>query len=185
MIAAPSLTTSRLRLRPHERQDFEPACAMWADPQVTRFIGGRASTPQQTWSRMLAYLGHWSIMGYGYWAIEEQATGAFIGEVGFADFRRDIAPEMRDVPELGFALVSNAHGKGYASEAVSAALAWADEHVLSKRTVCLIDEANRPSLRIAQKCGYRAFQRTTFNGTPVQFLERTLALESAAQTPCE
>jgi hypothetical protein len=76
---------------------------MWADPAVTRFIGGVPSTKQQTWSRLLAYVGHWPIMGFGYWAIEERTTGEFAGEIGFADFKRDTIPAMKDVPELGFA----------------------------------------------------------------------------------
>lgn len=146
---------------------------MWADPLVTRFIGGRASTPQQTWSRLLTYLGHWQVLGYGYWAVEEKSSGAFIGEAGFADFKRDIVEAMRNAPEIGFAFVSSAHGKGYATETVRAILQWGDEHLTSKRTVCLVNEENAPSLRVVEKAGYRAFSHTTFNDTPVVFLERT------------
>lgn len=147
---------------------------MWADPAVVRFIGGVPSTRQQTWSRLLTYMGHWQALKYGYWAIEEKATGAFTGEVGFADFKRDIIPAMQNVPELGFALVSSAHGKGYATEAVNAVLAWGDAHLPSKRTVCMVNEGNTASLRIVEKAGYQRFERAEFNGTPVLFLERTL-----------
>lgn len=145
---------------------------MWADPQVTRFIGGRASTPQQTWSRLLMYLGHWKALGYGYWVIEEKATGAFTGEIGFADFKRDIAPVMQKVPEVGFALASRAHGRGYATEALRAAQIWGDAHLPSKRTVALVNDENAASLHILEKAGYREFQRTNFNDSPVVFLER-------------
>jgi len=145
---------------------------MWEDPQVTRFIGGRPSTPQQTWVRIVGYRGHWVLRNYGYWAIEEKSTGRFIGELGFADFKRDIVAAMRDVPELGFALVSSEHGKGYATEAVHAALQWGDVHLPSKRTVCLVNEANAASLRIVGNAGYREFNRTNFNDSPVILLER-------------
>lgn len=145
---------------------------MWADPIVVRFIGGKPSTPQQTWSRLLNYMGHWQAMGYGYWAIEEKSTGTFIGEIGFADFKREIDPRMQNVPELGFALVSSAHGKGYGTEGVHAVLEWGDAHLPSKRTVCLVSDENAPSLRIVEKCGYRIFDQTAFNGAPVTFLER-------------
>ena len=145
---------------------------MWADPNVTRFIGGRPSTPQQTLSRVLAYLGHWKVMGFGYWAIEERSSGAFIGEIGFADFKRGISSQMDNVPELGFALSSRVHGLGYGTEAVGVVLSWGDEHLPSNRTVALVNEQNEASLRILARYGYQAFERGNVNGSPVMFLER-------------
>lgn len=172
MTAIPSLTTPRLLLRAHRLRDYDAAREMWADPLVTRFIGGKPSTPQQTWSRLTSYLGHWAVMDYGYWAIEERSTGHFIGEAGFADFKRDIAPAMQNVPELGFALASSAHGKGYATEAVRAILEWGDAHLPSRRTVCMVNEENAASLAVVQKVGYRIFDRTTLGESRVAFLER-------------
>lgn len=147
---------------------------MWADPAVVRFIGGKPSTPQQTWSRLLNYMGHWQAMHYGYWAIEEKSTGTFIGEAGFADFKRDITPAMQNVPELGFALISSAHGKGYATEAVRALMDWGDANLPSKRTVCMVNTDNSASLRIVEMFDYEPFERTTMNGADVVFLERTV-----------
>src|ERR1700736_1329189 len=114
MMTAPTIETARLLLRAHRPADFAARVAMWTDPVVTRFIGGKPSTEQQTWARLLNYAGHWALLGFGYWAIEEKASGAFIGELGFADFKREIDPAMRDVPELGWTLASAAHGRGYA-----------------------------------------------------------------------
>jgi RimJ/RimL family protein N-acetyltransferase len=145
---------------------------MWSDPIVTRYIGGKPSTRQQTWSRLVNYAGHWALLGFGYWVLEEKTTGRFAGEVGFADFHREIAASMRDVPELGFALASHAHGKGYATEAVAAVVAWGDRHLPSPRTVCLIDPRNAASLRVVQKAGYAIFEHATFNDGPALFLER-------------
>lgn len=156
---------------------------MWADPGVTRFIGGRPSTRQQTWSRLLTYIGHWDALGYGYWAIEEKATGAFIGEIGFADFKRDIDPSMQNVPEIGFALRSLVHGRGYGTEAVNAVVAWGDEYLPSSRTVALVSGENLPSLRILERCGYDVFDRGEFNGSPVMFLERIRSTADNRMTP--
>ena len=144
---------------------------MWADPNVTRFIGS-PSALQQSWSRMRGYAGLWAYLGYGYWVIEEIATQTFVGEVGFADFKRDIAPSMCDVPELGWALVSSAHGKGYATEAARAALDWGDANLPSLRTVCMIDAENRASLRVAEKCGFSHFDSTVVGENVVMFFER-------------
>jgi RimJ/RimL family protein N-acetyltransferase len=174
MVDIPDIETDRLRLRGHRLDDVDGAVAMWSDPAVVRFIGGKPSTPQQTWSRILGYVGHWALLGFGYWALEEKASGRFVGEVGFADFRRNIAPSMQHVPELGWALSPLVHGKGYATEAVRAAVAWSDTHFELARTVCLIDADNAASIRVAEKSGYREFECTTFNGTPTLFFERQL-----------
>lgn len=168
----PVLETPRLRLRAHTRDDFDAACRMWQDPAVTRFIGGKPSTPQQTWARLLTYLGHWTAMGYGYWAIEEKSGGAFAGEIGFADFKRGIAQRMRGVPELGFALVSHLQGRGLAREAAAAVLAWGDAHLPSRRTVCLVNEENAASLHLVRALGYREFDGATYNGARALFFER-------------
>jgi RimJ/RimL family protein N-acetyltransferase len=168
----PVVETARLRLRGHRLDDFESSFAMWSDPVVTRYIGGKPSTEQQTWSRMLNYVGHWALLGFGYWAIEEKSTGSFAGELGFANFRRDIAPSMRDVPELGWTLASRFHGQGYATEAVQAAVAWGDARFGRTRTVCLINTGNAASIRVAEKCGFAVFERTVFFDQPTLFLER-------------
>jgi RimJ/RimL family protein N-acetyltransferase len=168
----PLLETERLRLRGHRVDDFAACAAMWADPVVKRFIGGGApSTANQSWARLLNYIGHWPAMQFGYWAVEERATGEFVGDAGFADFKREIAPSMRDVPELGYVFAARAHGKGYATEAARAVVAWGDARGFA-RTVCIVHAENAASLHVAAKCGYRAFERATFGGEPAVFLER-------------
>ena len=145
---------------------------MWSDPGVTRFIGGEPAGEQRTWARLLAYVGHWALMGYGYWVIEQRDSGEFVGEIGLADFKRDIAPPMRDTPELGFALASRFHGRGYATECARAVLEWADSNLSARRTVCLIDPDNLASRRVVEKCGYEVFEQGTYGGKPVLFLAR-------------
>ena len=168
----PVLHTERLTLRGHRAEDFDASFAMWSDPEVVRHISGVPSTLQQTWSRILTYAGLWALLGFGYWLIEETRTGRFVGEAGFADFKRDIAASMKGVPELGYVLAPNAFGKGYATEAVSAVVAWGDEHFENGRTVCMIAPENAASIRVAEKCGYRIFEHSTFGGGPALFLER-------------
>jgi RimJ/RimL family protein N-acetyltransferase len=169
---APVLETERLRLRGHRLDDFVDCAAMWADPRVTRYIGGRPFSEQEVWFKLLRYAGHWPLMGFGYWAIVEKASGSFVGELGFADFKREIEPSIKGVPELGWVLASRAHGKGYATEAVRAVAAWGDVRFDFGRTVCLISPGNLASIRVAEKSGYREFQRTTYNGEPTILFER-------------
>ena len=166
------METERLTLRRHRVTDLDDCVAMWADPRVTRHIGGRPFTAEEVWTKLLRYAGHWSLLGFGYWVVHENESGRFVGEVGFADFKRDLVPSLAGAPELGWVLAPSAHGRGLGTEAVKAALAWAQVHLDSPRTVCLIDPDNLPSLRVAEKCGYREWCRTTYKQTPVILFER-------------
>ncbi|MBC7386713.1 MAG: GNAT family N-acetyltransferase [Cryobacterium sp.] len=150
----PMIETKRLKLRGHEARDFPDSAAMWADPEVVRYIG-TPSNRQQAWSRFLVYLGHWSAMGFGYWAVEEKITGRFIGEIGFSDFKRELMPPLEGIPEVGWVLVPDAQGKGYATEGVLAALEWSASHFGSRKISCLIDAKNAPSVRVAERCGFQ------------------------------
>ncbi len=170
--AIPVLETARLRLRGHRYGDLDDCGAMWSDPAVTRFITGKPSTPQQTWMRLLSYIGHWSLMSFGYWVIEDRTSSDFVGEVGLADFKRDIVPSMQGCPELGFAIASKWHGKGYATEAAQAVVNWADAKLQCAKTVCLINPQNAASLRVVEKCGYQIFDRGVYNEQPTLFLSR-------------
>ena len=151
----PEIVTDRLRLRARAMDDFASTAALWADPLVTRFIGGRPFSEEEAWARLLRYAGHWLYMGFGYWAVEERATGSFVGEVGFAENKkRDLQPSIHNIPELGWVLIPRAHGRGYATEAARAALDWGSTHLSSASTVCLIHPENCASIRVAGKCGF-------------------------------
>lgn len=168
----PAIDTERLTLRGPRLEDFEESFAMWGDPTVTRYIGGKPSTREEMWSRLLRYVGHWELMGYGFWVVREKSTGRFVGEVGLADFRREIEPSLGGAKEAGWALSPWAHGKGFATEAVSAALRWADGRFGPERVVCIMDLGNEASLKVAHKCGFREFARGAYKGEPTRMLER-------------
>lgn len=163
-VELPILETERLKLRRHRMEDFEPSAAMWADPGVTRYIGGQPLTEEESWARFLRYAGHWALMGFGYWVAEEKVTENFVGEVGFADYKRDLTPSLKGVPEIGWVLASSAHGRGYATEAVRAAVEWGDRNLKAGRTACIIAPANLASVRVAEKCGYRKSQVASYKG---------------------
>jgi RimJ/RimL family protein N-acetyltransferase len=160
----PIIETERLRLRGHRMEDFVSSAAMWADPKVTCHLGVNPLTEEDAWTRFLRYIGHWSLMGFGYWVVEEKATGNFVGEIGFADYKRDLVPSLNGTPEIGWVLAPPTHGRGYATEGVHAALAWGDANFTPTRTACMITPENLASIRVAAKCGYQEVQKTTYKG---------------------
>lgn len=169
---APTLQTERLTLRGHTLDDYADSLDLWSNLQVTRFIGGRPSSASDVWLRLMSYAGHWTLMGFGYWAVIETKTGRFIGEVGLAYNRRDIDPPLNQCPESGWAFTPKVHGLGYASEAVRAMLGWADQHFGRTDSVCMIDPANEPSIWVAKRCGYRLRGEGQYRGSKTLIFER-------------
>ncbi|UXN70017.1 GNAT family N-acetyltransferase [Devosia neptuniae] len=166
----PILTTDRLILRAHTAADFPGCYTLWSDPDVTRFIGGRPSTQEEVWSRILRYVGHWEVLNYGYFLVTERQTGAVVGEFGLADFRRNVVPPFGDTPEAGWVMLPQYHGKGLAREALTAVLTWADQTM--PRTVCMIHPDNAPSLKLAAKLGYTEYARGQYGEHTPILLER-------------
>src|SRR5215469_7340123 len=167
----PVLETPRLLLRRHRIEDFPAFRAMLGDPGVTRFLGGRPFSQEDAWNKFVRNAGYWPLLGFGFWVLEEKSTGVFAGEVGLAYFFRELDPPAENLREAGWVLPASAHGKGYATEAVSAALAWSDTRFRDPRTICLIHPENLASLRVAEKCGFREFQRSTYKGEPALLLQ--------------
>lgn len=168
----PILETERLRLRPYRLDDFDNYARMWTEPDVVRFIGGAVFTREQSWGRFLRLAGLWHYLGFGFFAIEHKATGAFAGECGFHDMRRNVVPPLEGTMETGWALVPSMQGQGLAEEAVRAAIGWAERHASRDRLTCMIDNGNSASLRVAAKLGFVEFARALYNDEPVILLDR-------------
>lgn len=159
----PIIETERLRLRGHTIDDFSSTTALWSDAEVVRHITGRPQTEEECWARLLRYAGQWALLNFGYWLVEDK-SGAFVGEIGMTIGKRAIDPPLGDAPEIGWVLATTSQGKGYATEAVRAALDWRDKTLPPGRTICIISPDNAPSLRIAEKNGFREERRTTYHG---------------------
>jgi RimJ/RimL family protein N-acetyltransferase len=144
----PSVTTERLILRPYRNEDFEEIARMTADPDHMRFIGG--SLDRETAHRSFcAVLGHWLYRGYGFWAVEERATGKLIGRAGLNNW------EGYPGLEVGYGFFPSAWGKGYATEVAARCLRYAHEVVGARGVISLIDPGNVASERVVEKLGAR------------------------------
>ena len=171
----PILETARVRLRGFRETDLDAQAAALSDPGVMRHLGGRGLDREDTWRRMLAAPGLWAMLGYGYWLVEARDDGRYLGQVGFADFKRAIEPSLEGLPEMGWIFAPQGQGKGYCSEAVAAALAWADETLKAPEIVAIIAPENAPSIRVAEKAGFKRAEETLYRGEPTLVFRRRQA----------
>jgi len=161
--AIPVLETPRLRLRRPALRDFDAYAALCADPEVMRYIGdGQPQSRRRAWQAFTGMLGHWAIRGYGQFAVESKATGAFLGRVGL--YHPDPWPGI----ELAWALARAHWGLGFAPEAAAAVRDWVFYKLRLPRLVSLIIPENRPSIRVAEKIGERFDREDKIDGTPVR-----------------
>jgi RimJ/RimL family protein N-acetyltransferase len=166
----PRVETERLVLRAFSDGDLDAFAAMSADPQVMRFIGnGETVDRNGAWRTMAAFNGHWSMRGFGMWAIERRSDAAFVGRVGLYH------PPYWPALEAGWVLARSAWGQGYAREGARAALEFARRELPPQRLVSFIRPGNERSVRVAEALGARLEGRSDLLGTAVDVYVHELA----------
>lgn len=157
----PQLITDRLTLRAFAEGDFEAYVSIMADPVVCQFLGdGRPLSRVDAWRQLAVILGHWTLRGFGLWAVEERATGRLLGRIGCHE------PEGFPAFEIGYVLAREAWGKGYAREGVAASLNFA-RHALGRSEITsIIRPDNTASIKVATSFGAQAAETVEFFGAP-------------------
>ena len=155
------METERLVLRAWRAADFDPYAAITADPEVMRYLGGPLA-PAQSWRQLALHAGHWTLRGYGNWAVERRDDGLLLGRAGL--WRPEGWPGL----EVGWLLARSAWGEGYATEAARAAVAWAWSVVGAERLISVIHPDNERSLRLARRLGMRRLRDELLNGQRVE-----------------
>lgn len=147
-VTIPRIETDSLLMREYRQADFDDFAAFYADER-SHFIGGPL-TRELAWRGLATHLGHWALRGYGFWAVEEKATGRFCGHVGLW------FPEGWFEPEVGWVMMGHAEGRGIAREAALVARRYAYETLGWATAVSMIDPGNARSIRLAERlgCGY-------------------------------
>ena len=160
-LAAPQLETERLRFRLFRNDDF-PTYEQWcARMEIMRYLGGKTFDRIQAFRHMSYLIGHWHFLGYGYYAVEEKATGTLVGRCGFTN-----QPGWPGF-ELGWTIIPEYQGRGYATEAARMLLQYAFTVLDQPRVTSLIHPDNAPSRRVAEKLGQRIEGETEVLTMPV------------------
>jgi RimJ/RimL family protein N-acetyltransferase len=142
-------------------EDFAAYEKMCADPDIMRYLGGRTFDRLEAWRHMAFLVGHWQLRGYGHWAVEEKASGKFVGRIGFLN------PEGWPGFEIGWTLARESWGKGYATEGARKALDYAFQELDKDHVISLIHPENKNSIRVAERLGETLEGKTELLGHDV------------------
>lgn len=142
----PELHTARLTLRPPKPEDFDAWARFMADDEAAAFLGG-AQKPAQSWRGMATMAGAWMLNGFSMFSLIEKETGEWVGRVG------PWKPEGWPGSEVGWGVIPQRQGRGYAREAAIASIDWAFEHLGWAEVIHTIDPENTPSIRLAERLG--------------------------------
>ncbi len=154
------LHTERLVLRPFKAADIDDYALMCQDPEVMEFLSadGGLLSRAEAWRQMAMFLGHWELRGFGTWAVEERATGLFVGRIGLH------YPEGWPDRELGWTIARRFWGKGMATEGARAAMEHAFQTLGWPHLVSLIHPNNHRSARVAERLGQRVHGEAEVRG---------------------
>ena len=145
-----NIETDRLIIRSAQKVDFEPLAALWADPEVTYYMGG-----PRNYEEILKELREDAQLNpqpaFDLWPVIEKETGQIIGTGGILE--KDI--DGRNQYEIIYVLAKSAWGKGFATEVARSLKDYAFNQLGLKRITALIDPDNQKSEIVATKIGLR------------------------------
>lgn len=170
------IETARLELFRPQSGDLEGLFMMVAHPETRRFLGPTDANLADSFARLQRNAGSWSLYGYGTFIVRLKGQQGILGSCGIFHSYRGFAKNMDDVPEAGWIINADHWGKGYAREAMEAALAWFDTEHGPQRIACMIEEEHIASQNLAAALGFAAYDRhEPDDGTaPLILYERAL-----------
>ena len=151
------LETDRLILRHLEPDDLDDLFALYADPEVVRYIPDAPQTLAETKEELDWFLhGHPRRPELGLWATIFKPTNQFVGRCGLLPWTIDGQDEV----EVAYTIAPSHWGQGLGTEAAQAILDYGFNALGFTRLVSLIDEENVASIRVAEKIGM-AFEKAS------------------------
>jgi RimJ/RimL family protein N-acetyltransferase len=142
------ITTARLILRPLQLHDFGAWAGLMADKDATPFIGGQQPRAL-AWRGFMSMAGAWHLTGVAMFSVLEKSSGRWVGRVG------PWQPDGWPGPEIGWAIIRECWGRGYATEAAAASIDWAFDTLGWEEVIHCIAPENALSQAVARKLGSR------------------------------
>jgi [ribosomal protein S5]-alanine N-acetyltransferase len=155
------LTTDRLSLRPIRAGDWPELCGLDGDLDVMATLGGLRSE-KETVGYAMAQEDHWRRHGFGWWMAHDLETGAFVGRGGIRYLEIDGVMEV----EVGYAVVRERWGRGFATEIARAGVELAYDGVGLTRVVGITLVTNGASRRVLDKLDFAYERDLTHAGLP-------------------
>ena len=153
------LVTERLELWQPQVGDREGLRALIQPDAVRRFLGGMEPDDHDVFMRLLRNAGSWALYGYGTFIVRERGQPEIVGNCGVFHSWRGFGRGLDDIAEAGWIVAQSAWGKGYALEAMEAALAWFEREHGGKPTLCMIEQGHCASEAVAARLGYTTCDR--------------------------
>jgi ribosomal-protein-alanine N-acetyltransferase len=147
------LETARLLFRDHEPGDLEPFCAMEADPEVRRYVGGQPRTRADAERKFRNVYLPAVRNRLGMWATVFKPDACYIGYCGLYPHFGDIGP-IPGEGTLGFYLARAYWGRGLATETCLAFIDFGFRDHGLKRIVTSVEVGNDASLHVLWKLGF-------------------------------
>jgi ribosomal-protein-alanine N-acetyltransferase len=141
------LETDRLILRPFNKNDVDSVFAMRSDADVMRFIREPQASRDEAESWINLISSRWETEKIGFYAVIEKSSNQFIGWCGLWRLKET------DEIEVGYALVKDCRGKGFAVEAAGAVLTYGFEELKLEEIVAVARPENRASWRVMERLG--------------------------------
>jgi RimJ/RimL family protein N-acetyltransferase len=141
-----TLETARLILRPQQPEDFAPWAAFMADEPSTRYLGG-VQAESQAWRGFMSVAGAWAMSGYSMFSVIEKESGRWVGRLG------PWQPAGWPGTEVGWGVIRDCWGRGYATEGAAAAIDWAFDTLGWTEVIHCIDPDNVASQNVAKRLG--------------------------------
>jgi [ribosomal protein S5]-alanine N-acetyltransferase len=156
------LETERLLFRDHTLEDLDPFCALEADPEVRRFVGGKPRTREEAEHRFRDRFLTPAPDRLRFWATVFKPDGRYIGYCGVYPHFGEAGP-ISGEGALGFTLARAYWGRGLATEAARAFVDFGFHGLHLHRIVASVEVGNAASVRVIEKLGFRLWRLEKIN----------------------
>jgi RimJ/RimL family protein N-acetyltransferase len=140
------IETPRLILKVPTLAEFEPWCAYMADEESARYIG-KTQPPSVVWRSMCSIIGAWHAEGFAMFSVFEKSSGRWIGRLG------PWSPHGWPGNEVGWGVIREVWGKGYALEGALASMDFAVDVLGWTDIIHSIHPDNAASQKLAARLG--------------------------------